>query len=804
MALGSLMLRPLLRRWSRKATPQMQGSILIPGLEDTAKVLWGPYATPHLSAANEHDLFMAQGYLHAQERLWQMDFNRNLLSGRLAEILGDKPLPWKELSARFEGRSTADLDHFIRLMGIRKWSSASLSLLPQALIDRLMAYSKGVNRYIETHLKCLPLEFRLLRYLPDPWQPEDSLLVVKGFALFLSTSLFTRLTLNAVAARLQGKEEKLKSLFPTYPQGGPIIARSASGSAPGLLRFLNGTFQEANFSAAGQGSNNWVIAPWRSVTGNAILCNDPHLRMTLPAIWYLMHLKCAPAGNEDNGLEVWGASLPGSPYVHLGRNRRIAWGATAALCDDMELYRERIHRIEPDLYLANDQWVKMEYITEKIRIRRGKEINKTIRLTRHGPLINDFMEEPAKEDALALKWIAHAPSQELRALDGTNRARDWDEFLKSLTYQDAPTLNYVFADTQGNIGYCLAGKVPIRSPSPSLFPIPGWTGEFEWKGTIPFEEMPRIYNPPEGVIATANNRITDDSYPYYLSDLFDPPYRIRRIKELLTSKRQFRLEDMPRFQKDTVSLQGKKMIHDLRTELEEIARNNNSLKEAVEGLIRWDGNCSEDSFEATLYHALYQHLMENLLTPDLGKELYLTYAEIFNQSVVPIDRILQDPQSPWFDPCPRGKWIEKGLREAMEELTDRFGADMKEWRWGKLHTRTLHHPFGRSKLLAPLFSVGPSPSAGDGVTINMGFYRRSDPYEHVVGASLRMVIDLGDPRGSRFVLPSGQSGHIFSPHYRNQTELWQSGDTLRLFHEEKETKEWPILTLTPFGEPEGA
>lgn len=774
----------------------MQGSILIPGLQENVKVLWGPYAVPHLFAANEQDLFMAQGYLHAQERLWQMDLSRRLLNGQLAEVLGENAVPWKELSIQFCDKTLTDLDYFLRLMGIRRAACASLRLLPKEFVDRLLAYSNGVNRYIETHLGCLPLEFRLLRYQPEPWRPEDSLTIAKGFAFLLSTALFTRLSLSVITDKLKDQEAKLKSLFPAYPEGDPTITRSALEAARGLLRFLSGTFQEGNWALGGQGSNNWVIAPWRSSTGRAILCNDPHLRMTLPATWYLMHLKAAPVGNQSDEFEVWGASIPGSPCIHLGHNRWIAWGVTAALCDDADLYRERIHPKEPDLYLVGDQWTKMECQEEKIRIRGGREVKKTIRLSRHGPIISDFMQERAGKEALALKWSAHDPSEEFLALYGINRACGWKQFLQSLSYQVAPTLNYIYADIQGNIGYSLAGRIPIRSPSHSLLPLPGWSGEFDWKGYVPFSELPRLYNPPEGVIATANNRITDHSYPYYLSDLFDPPYRIRRIKELLVAKEKLSLEEMAEIQGDTVSVQGRETIAVLRADIEESARKDATLRKAVEKLIRWDGNCSENSLEAVLSHVFYQRLMVNLLTPDLGQELFLAYTEIFNQSLVPIDRILGDPQSPWFGSCPRQALVEKSLRETQAELTDRLGTNMEQWSWGKLHTLTLHHPLDRSRILAPLFSIGPFPSSGDGVTVNVGFYRHSNPYEHVVGPSLRMIVDVGNWEPSRFILPSGQSGHLFSPHYRDQTELWRCGGYIQLSYIE-EVKEWPLLILTP-------
>ena len=799
VSLIASILRPLLRAWSRKASPKTQGAILLPGLDEKVKVSWDPYAIPHIFSANEHDLFLAQGYLHAQERLWQMDLNRRFFCGRLAEILGEEAVRWKELSIHFRGKNTVDLDYFIRLMGIRRTACASLRLLPEQEDDRLLAYSKGVNCYIETHLSSLPLEFRLLRYQPEPWRPEDILTIAKGFAFFLSTSLFTRLTWSALTQKLKDQEIKLKSLAPSYPANAPSVTRFVSDEALEILRFVNGTFQQSDWAVGNQGSNNWVIAPQRSSTGMPILCNDPHLRMTLPSVWYLIHLKATASHKEEDDFEAWGASIPGSPCIQLGHNRRIAWGVTAAICDDGDLYQEKIHPTEPDLYLVGSQWVRMACEDEKIAIRGGKEVNKKVRFTRHGPVISDLTKitnVPA-EEVLAFKWTAHEPSEEFRCLYGVNRARSWDEFLQSLSYQTAPTLNYVYADTAGNIGYSLAGKVPLRPYDPALLPLPGWNEEFEWQGYILFSEHPRLYNPPEGAIATANNRIADEPYPYFLSDLFDPPYRIRRIKELLSAKQKFSLEDMAAMQQDIVSNHAKELIGLLKNDLETIAAKAGPLKQTAETLRHWDGSCSEKNVEPTIFHVFHQCLLKNLLVPTLGLELFRAYTEIFNQFLVPTDQILKDPQSPWFASCPRPVLVEKSLRETVEELTQRLGTDMKQWHWGRLHTLTLRHPFDRSKILAPLFSIGPFPSSGDGVTVNLGFYRHSNPYKHVVGPSLRMIIDLGDWERSRFILPSGQSGYCFSPHYRDQTELWRRGEYIQLSYEEDNMKDWPILILTP-------
>ena len=796
-SLISFLLRPLLHRWSRQARPQTEGEIPIPGLEGTVKVLWGPHAVPHIFAASERDLFMAQGYVHAQERLWQMEVTRRSLSGRLAELFGASRIPWKELSAHFRNMSIADLDHFTRLMGLRRAACASLRLLSEEDVQRLTAYSEGVNRYIASHLKQLPVEFRLLRYEPEPWQAEDSLTIGKGFAFFLSTSFLTRMTLSAIGEKLKGQPAKLRSLFPTYPEYEPSITRPAFDAAQELLRFINGTFRAQGWSGGGQGSNNWVVGPERSATGKPILCNDPHLRLTLPCIWYLVHLQCSKAEKNTDDFEVWGGSIPGSPCVHLGHNRYIAWGVTAGLCDDADLFREKIHPSEPDLYLAGNEWLRMDCAEERIRIRRGGEAKKIIRWTRHGPVISDFLTSPSNGEVLALRWSAHEPSEEFRVVYGVNRARRWEEFLQSLSHQVAPTLNYVYADTQGNIGYSLAGKIPRRPRPHSFFPLPGWSGEFDWNGYLPFSELPRLFNPPEGVIATANNRVAGPTYPHYLSDLFEPPYRIRRIKSLLEKKNQFTREDMAKIQQDVVSLHAREIIDRLGTDLEAISREDPSLREAAGKLLRWDGSCSAESVEATLFHVFHLRLARDLLVPDLGEELTLAYLEIMNQPLQPLAKILSDSQSAWFETLPRQTLVQRCLREACAELTRQLGRDMEQWGWGKLHALTLTHPFSRSKILGRIFSLGPFPAAGDGVTINMGFYRYSDPFSHIVGPSLRMILPVGEWENCQFILPAGQSGNFSSPHYGDQTELWRRGDYLRLYFQEEEMSEWPRLDLVP-------
>jgi len=796
-AVLSAIFRPLVRHLDKVSHPKYRGNLTVAGLHEKVKVVWQSHGIPHVFANSEHDLFLAQGYLHAQERLWQMDMSRRFLTGRMAEVFGNFSLPWKELSRQFRGRDSADFDYFMRLVGVSRSANASLALLSDADQRRLQAYSEGVNRYIEHCRNKLPWEFRILFYEPEPWRPEDSLTIGKGFAFLLSTALFTRLNMIALSARLHDQPEKLRSLMPFYPENEPTITRAVWDSLKNIWHFVNETLPTSDLHPAGHGSNNWVVAPHRSTSGSAILCNDPHLRLTLPSIWYLMHLKAEPHQSQPDSYEVWGATIPGTPCVQIGHNRRISWGTTAALCDDVELYREKLHRLDSSRYRVGYEWHSFENREEIIRVRWGKEIRRTIRSTRHGPLISDFQTSPSSSEALAFRWTAHDPSQEVAGLYKLNRARDWSEFLDSLSYATAPSLNYVYADNAGNIGYSLAGKIPIRSKAPSLLPVEGWDPSNEWHGYIPFNELPRLYNPQEGVIATANNKVVDSSFPYYLSHFFEPPYRVARIKQLLSQRAQFSTDDMARIQADVISVQATALIEALRLDLQRASEEIINVKSAADRLLGWDGQCDENSVESAIYHVLHQRLLANLLVPVLGEELFSAYVEIFNQCIMPTDQILKNSASSWFRFQSRYDLVARSLREACDQLHDGLGDDFEAWQWGKIHHLILKHSLGRINILKPLLAIGPSPSPGDGTTINMGFYRHSQPYEHTVGASLRIIIDAGHLENSGYILAAGQSGHPTSHHFRDQNKLWQQHLYIQFLDTEQTTSNQPSLSLMP-------
>ena len=805
MNLLTTLLTPLLRFAARKNLPRRRGTVHLPGLGKDVRVRWDPYAIPYISAENEADLFFAQGYLHAQDRLWQMDLNRRVFSGRLAEVFGDRPVPRGDFARHLRSGSMVGVDHFMRVMGLRNTAALSLPLLSEQSAHAVEAYCAGVNAYMARPRRRLPVEFRLLRYEPTPWEPVDCLTLAKGFSLFLSSALMTRLTFLALHGRLENDPDKLLSLAPHYPSWGAPVTRALSDHGAELLRFVNGSFADSPWTPRGQGSNGWAVGAEHSTEDHAILCNDMHLRMTLPGVWYLNHLRTLPASGETPTFEATGVSLPGSPFVYVGHNRDMAWGFVAALCDDGDLYRERIHPEEPGLYRTPDGWAEFESRRETIAVRGRRPMEVVVRHTRHGPVLSDILAPPPHDsdlpdhEVLSFQWAAHTPGNELGLLDGVNRARDWSEFLSGMAHHVTPSLNCVYADTRGNIGYALAGKVPLRPrQEPSWLPLEGWNPAHDWTGTIPFEELPRLYNPPEGMVATANNRIADPGYPYYLSDLFEPPYRIERIRHLLTRGTPLDMEDMARIQLDTHSVQAERLLNALRLELGQISREEPSLRYCVELLDEWNYDCGTESAGAALFHVLYHRLMWNIWgkRPRRG----------------PIHELHGDPEpgggAPGQHP-PRtlGRFGSVAARarqcwqrvsgKPRRRLTKRQGSDPADWAWGRLHTLTLAHALGNNKWLAPFFSLGPFPVDGDGITISNSYYRHSRPYDQVVGASMRMLVTLSDPIRSSFVIVPGQAGNPASRHYRDQVEPWRNGGTIRFAESEPEMKDWPVLMLAP-------
>ncbi len=742
----------LSQRW-----PQTNGEVHVPGLTSRVEVYRDPWGIPHIYAHNLEDLYFAQGYVHAQDRLWQMEFQRRVGHGRLSEILGE---------------ATLDTDRFLRTIGITRAAQKDLEAMSPEAQGYLEAYSRGVTAYIETHRGRLPLEFVILGFEPEPWQPVDTL----GWAKMMAWDLGGNWESELLRARLIQAlgQEKVAELVPRYPLAGPFIIPPevkdySSLGAPDLscYRAMRRSLGLTPGFLAGLGSNNWVVGS-KTTTGKPLLANDPHLGIQMPSIWYEIGLH-AP------GMNVVGASLPGTAGVVIGHNDYIAWGMTNVGPDVQDLY---IEHVRGDEYEYQGQWLPLTVIREEIRVKGWDEPEVLeVRLTNHGPLINDVIE--GLEEPVAFKWTATAEAIRVaESLFRLNQARNWEEFREALRLWDVPSQNFVYADVEGNIGYQMSGLVPIRRKGQGLVPVPGWTGEYEWTGYIPFEELPSVYNPASGFIVTANNQVVPDDYPYFISAEWAAPYRAQRIVDLLSSRDKLSVEDFKAIQADTYSIPGSILTPYLLQ-----LRPEGWLQEkALEELARWDHRVEADSPGAAIFEVTYRELVLATFGDELGEELMEGYLPADDVHTVAMEQLLAQPAAPWWDDRAtpavetRDQILARAFARAVDWLGSRFGDVPAEWRWGRLHTATfVHQPLGQSgiALLERMLNRGPIPARGSGFTVDAAGFNYNEPYGVRVLASYRQIIDLSDFDASWSMHTTGQSGHPFHSHYGDMINAWQ-------------------------------
>ncbi len=744
----------------QRPLPETSGTLQLPGLQGPVEVIRDRWGIPHIYADSVDDLFFAQGYVTAGDRLAQMEVQRRLGSGRLAEVAGSSAL---------------ETDRLMRTLGLRRVAETEWTALQKdpVIYDTryqdaariLKAYTNGVNAYIETHRDRLPLEFLLLGVSPEPWSPVDSLVWGKVMALSQCANMEYELARMTLIERLgKGKTDEL---VPAYSPDAPLIVPSmtqpgaeSTTSAPlAYIRALPGPF-----GGPGTGSNNWVIDGTRSASGKPLLANDPHMSIQMPALWYLVHL-------HGPGFDVIGASLPGVPGVVLGHNDRIAWGATNSIADVQDLYVEHIRPTDPPQYEFRQEWHVAQVITETIQVRDGTPQTLRVVYTRHGPLVSEVLPEATLP--MSLRWTALEVSPMLPALLALNRADNWDEFRAALRFWVAPSLNMVYADVDGNIGYQLPGRIPIRANGQGAVPMAGWTGEYEWTGFIPFDQLPSRYNPPEGYIITANNRIVGDDYPYLLANEADTGDRARRISTLLTERRGLTARDLQVIQNDVLSLSADRLVPYLLR----ITPQNVTQQEVLAYLESWDRRLTTDSQGACVFQVWRQHLLLNTFGDELGDliDLYLSTPH----SIACLERLVGNPTADWFDDTrtpERETWAEiarRSLKDAIQELEERLGPNTAGWTWGRLHTATFQNQIAINPLLETVFNRGPVATPGDILTVNVGTYGRR--YQQTSLPAYRQIVDLGEWREGWMVQTVGQSGHPASPHYDDLLPLWASG-----------------------------
>ncbi len=735
--------------WLRTSLPLTNGVVRVSGVDGAIEIVRDADGVPHIFATTDHDAFYGLGYVHAQDRLWQMEMNRRIGAGRLSELLGE---------------ATLTIDKFQRTMGYYRAAQADLDAIEPRSRQALEAYAAGVNQWLsEGHT--LPPEFILLGATPAPWQPADSIVWQKMMSWDLGGNYDMELLYQQLTQALG--PARAAQLLPDYPADGVDILVDVpldAAAAAALLEIDRAL--ELDFGRGGResGSNNWVIAGSRTATGKPILADDPHLGTSIPSIWYLAEM-------QGDTLHAIGATFPGLPAIVIGHNERVAWGVTNVGPDVQDLYVERINPANPNQYEVDGAWQDMTIFEELITIDGEAEpLRWAARSTRHGPLLSDVSDVGFP---LALQWTALQPGDTtLDAFLGLNYAGDWEEFTTALEKFVTPSQNFVYADVDGNIGYYAPGHIPIRvAGHDGRLPVPGWASEYEWQGFIPFAELPHAYNPPQGYIATANNRVVDDAYPYLLSTDWAPPYRAERIVELIeqmsSGGETISPDDVAAMQADQVSTQVRVLLPFLLS----IPAQDERQQQAIDRLQGFDGEMRMDSAAAAIYQAWMIHLERAIFEDDLRASLFEAMSTRANPLF--LTNVLNDPVqgAAWCDNVltpPVETCVETAqvaLDNALDDLSERMGADMNGWRWERIHiTQYPHNPFSQVSYLKWLFHRT-IPNGGDRFTVNVAPINLEQPYNQTHSPGYRHIVDLSDIANSRFMITTGASGNVLSPHY---------------------------------------
>ncbi len=784
--------------------PQTSGSLAVAGLQHRVYVARDTTGTPHITAQTSHDVFFAQGYVTAQDRLFQMEFNRRVASGELAGMFGAGA-----------NNSLIAADEFLRTLGFYQSAQVELNHLNPTVRAELQAYADGVNAFITTHQYTLPLEFTILGIHPKPWTPLDSLAYGRVVSLSLDNSWYIKYTRALIIAK--AGTGVASALFPAYPATNPTLLSGVNTAAPVTSSTASGTgatpgavasvtpAQQALFAHTPDtlmqgaqvvhdllgslrdsiGSNDWVVDGSRTATHMPLLANDPHLGIRMPSIWYEIALTGA-------GLNIIGFSFPGDPGVVIGHNDYIAWGVTNVGADNSDLYQETLDpKGHPGEYLYKGRWLPLITRKETIDVRGGKPVTFTVTSTIHGPIINNVVSDVKGMAPLALKWTALQPGYTFQGFFQLDYATNWSQFLAAVS-NIWISQNFVYADTQGNIGYRMSGVLPVRPAANDLGPVDGASGRFEWSGYVAQADMPTLFNPPTHIIATANQQIVPPGYPYYVTNNWDQGYRARRIDDLLANATNLTVADFQRIQADVVSVPATILTPRFIAAGEAAGGNAAKAAALLQG---WNGAMTRDSVAASVYEVAVGTLARETIEPVLGKNLYNIYQSNDDASGVysVLISLVEQPVAPFFGvqgPAnainARDVALAKALRDAYNQLENTYGSDTSRWTWGTLHTATFAHPLASVWPLNLIFGIAPVARPGDSVTVNVGgdgnFSADPPSYAQNIVSSMREIIDLSNFDHSLWVTTTGESGEPFSAHIRilcrsgtrTSTSLWRS------------------------------
>jgi penicillin amidase len=781
----------------RRSFPQVDGQLTLPGLDGPVDVYRDSMGVPHIYATTLHDLFMAQGYVHAQERFWQMDFWRHIGSGRLSEMFGETQL---------------DTDAFLRTLGWARVAEQELAASSPEDIAILTAYAEGVNAYLAGRQGTqISLEYGVLAllnpdYAPEPWTPLHTMTWAKAMAWDLRGNLDAEIERAILLKSL--KPEQVAELYPAYPSDHPVIVPNIGGSAAANPLYALLAADELSAAApdlelaaqkaaaldallgpsgTGIGSNSWVVSGDLTSTGMPLLANDPHLGIQMPSIWFQVGLHCRPK-SDACPYEVAGFSFAGVPGVVIGHNDRVAWGFTNVGPDVMDLYIEKVNPEDPNQYEVNGQWVEMDVRTETLLVGGGDPVELTIRSTRHGPIITDTyglaeFNQQAGVDvpenyAIALRWTALEPGNVFSAIWGFNKAQNWQEFRNAARGFTAPAQNLVYADVDGNIGYQMPGNIPIRASGDGSLPVPGWTDDYEWTGYIPFDELPYTFNPAEGYIVTANNQVNPPGYPYLITTDWDYGFRANRIVDMITNAPgPIDTAYIQQMQGDSYDANAATYVPLLMA----VELNDPDLARTRDLLTGWDYQARMDSAPAALFEVFWKNLLADTFNDDLPEDYWPGGGSRWNEVM---RNLAQQPDNPFWDDKTTADTVEtrddilvKAFTEAVAELEGLQGKNSANWNWSSLHTATFENQtLGKSGIgpIEALFNRGPFPTAGGESIVNATGWTATDGYYVDWLPSMRMIVDLGDLRNSLTVHTTGESGHAYHPHYIDMADLWRN------------------------------
>tara|TARA_B100000029_G_scaffold43439_2_gene40262 strand:+ start:4863 stop:7262 length:2400 start_codon:yes stop_codon:yes gene_type:complete len=781
----------LIKKWLDHPLPLYEGEKQLPSLKEKVDVFTDQFGVPHVFAKNEDDLFYVAGYIAASERLFQLSTVALAVRGELASVFGDDLL---------------SSDIYLRTWRIHDTAKKMVSFMKPANKKIFETFCDGINTRIDEVRSDPPIEFKILGIDPPYWDPS----VVAGYARMMAHEMQGAWKPEIVYAAVASYfgEEKLKELIPDYDGSMPTIASETfKDLKPAMDHILADEFTLRDLFGernADIGSNNWVVSGDLTATGKPLLANDPHLAYSQPPRWFEIHLK----GGRFN---TSGVCIAGIPIPVIGQNENVAWGFTNSMVDDVDFFVETIHPDDSTKYQWGDQWRDIEFVEETIPRKDGNDTTITIRMTHHGPIISDIHGLLKGRDvAMSMSWTGHWITTEMDAWVKLNTMKNWDDFSKGVKLFGVPGQNIVYGDDQGNIGWRPAVYVPIRKKGFSLMPRPGNDPSYDWQGKVPYEEMPFLYNPPKGYISTANNKTIGSDFPYYISGLWADPSRAEQIVRRLDAMENMTVADMKSIQLDHTSPFAETLVPYLLAV--ETGKEIGNVARAFQFLNEWDFVEDVDSEAALVFHATLRNLTLNIYGDELsllGKNYLEAYTGLKYLVHRKLREVLATGESSWIDNITTKDHIEtldeiitRSIIDAVNELEDTYGVNVSNWKWGDAHALSHKHMLSDVTFINWLFDldVGPYRSGGSDKSPNAGGYSFNRPYRQTAGASMRRIVDFGNMNETQFIIPTGQSGVPSSPHYRDQAEMYHSGEYRTTYFDEtyiRNSDEFRHLILKP-------